>query len=133
MSKYNSHKKYFSPQKNNYKKNLEQNNDFNYKDDKLSFTLSMLGLSRIINFFNEKNFPANRGVCSWENFCFCFDGYSSTYESNVLCDYEQKDRTISMMKNIFMRIIIGKSLKEIIPSSNCHIQDTKEVGYPPSR
>ncbi len=32
-----------------------------------------------------------------------------------------------------MRIIIGKSLKEIVPSSNCHIQDTKEVGYPPSR
>ncbi len=55
MSKYNSHKKYFSPQKNIYKKNLEQNNDFNYKDDKLSFTLSMLGLSRLINFFNEKN------------------------------------------------------------------------------
>ena len=55
MSKYNSNKKYFSPQKNIYKKNLEQNNDFNYKDDKLSFTLSMLGLSRLINFFNEKN------------------------------------------------------------------------------
>ena len=55
MSKYNSHKKYFSPQKNIHKKNLEQNNDFNYKDDKLSFTLSMLGLSRLINFFNEKN------------------------------------------------------------------------------
>ena len=82
---------------------------------------------------NEQNCPANRGTCSGENFCFCFDGYFSTYESNVLCDYEQKDRTISMMKNIFMRIIIGKSLKEIVPSSNCHIQDTKEVGYPPSR
>ena len=54
MSKYNSHK-YFSPQKNINKKNLESNNDFNYKDDKLSFTLSMLGLSRLINFFNEKN------------------------------------------------------------------------------
>ena len=54
MSKYNVYK-YFSPQKNNHKRNLEQNNDFNYKDDKLSFTLSMLGLSRLINFFNEKN------------------------------------------------------------------------------
>ena len=67
MSKYNLHK-YFSPQKNINKKNLEQNNNFQYnknsnriineyklKDDKLSFTLSMLGLSRLINFFNEKN------------------------------------------------------------------------------
>lgn len=35
---------------------------------------------------NEKNCPANRGTFSEEKFRFCFDGYFSTYESNVLCD-----------------------------------------------
>ena len=43
---------------------------------------------------NEENCPIDRGTCSGENFCFCFDGYISTYESSYLCDYEQKDRTL---------------------------------------
>ena len=28
---------------------------------------------------NEQNCPIDRGTCSGENFCFCFDGYFSTY------------------------------------------------------
>ena len=43
---------------------------------------------------NEENCPSNRGTCSGENICYCHDGYISTYESPILCDYEQKDRVV---------------------------------------
>ena len=56
---------------------------------------------------NEQNCPANRGTCSGENFCFCFDGYFSTYESNVLCDYEQKDRTLYFLLEFVLSFGIG--------------------------
>ena len=56
---------------------------------------------------NEKNCPADRGTCSGENFCFCFDGYLSTYESNVLCDYKQKDRTLYFLLEFVLSFGIG--------------------------
>ena len=56
---------------------------------------------------NENNCPTNRGTCSGENFCFCFDGYFSTYESNVLCDYEQKDRTLYFLLEFVLSFGIG--------------------------
>ena len=43
---------------------------------------------------NEQNCPSNRGTCSGENICYCHNGYISTYESPILCDYEQKDRVL---------------------------------------
>ena len=56
---------------------------------------------------NEENCPPERGTCSWENFCFCFDGYLSTYEIPVLCDYQQKDRTLYFVLEFFLSLGIG--------------------------
>ena len=56
---------------------------------------------------NEENCPIDRGTCSGENFCFCFDGYISTYESTVLCDYEQKDRTLYFLLEFVLSFGLG--------------------------
>ena len=56
---------------------------------------------------NEQNCPIDRGTCSGENFCFCFDGYFSTYETNTLCDYEQKDRTLYFLLEFVLGFGIG--------------------------
>ena len=56
---------------------------------------------------NEQNCPVDRGTCSGENFCFCFDGYFSTYETNILCDYEQKDRTLYFILEFVLAFGIG--------------------------
>ena len=56
---------------------------------------------------NEENCPIDRGTCSGENFCFCFDGYISTYESPYLCDYEQKDRTLYFLLEFVISFGLG--------------------------
>ena len=56
---------------------------------------------------NEQNCPIDRGTCSGENFCFCFDGYISTYESNTQCDYAQKDRTLYFLLEFVLGLGIG--------------------------
>ena len=56
---------------------------------------------------NEENCPIDRGTCSGENFCFCFDGYISTYESSYLCDYEQKDRTLYFLLEFVLSFGLG--------------------------
>ena len=56
---------------------------------------------------NEQNCPIDRGTCSGENFCFCFDGYISTYESSTLCDYAQKDRTLYFLLEFILGFGIG--------------------------
>ncbi len=47
-----------------------------------------------VDLCNEDNCPSNRGTCSGENYCFCFDGYISVFETSYFCDYEQKDRIV---------------------------------------
>lgn len=56
---------------------------------------------------NENNCPINRGTCSGENICYCFDGYISTYESPILCDYEQKDRVLYFILEFLPSFGIG--------------------------
>ena len=56
---------------------------------------------------NEKNCPADRGTCSGENFCFCFDGYFSTFESSTLCDYAQKERILYFLLEFILSFGIG--------------------------
>ena len=56
---------------------------------------------------NEENCPPERGTCSGENFCFCFDGYISSYESSTQCDYEQKDRTLYFLLEFVLSFGIG--------------------------
>ena len=56
---------------------------------------------------NEENCPIDRGTCSGENFCFCFDGYISSFESSILCDYEQKDRTLYFLLEFVISFGIG--------------------------
>ena len=56
---------------------------------------------------NEEICPLERGTCSGENFCFCFDGYISSYESSVLCDYAQKDRTLYFLLEFVLSFGLG--------------------------
>ena len=56
---------------------------------------------------NEEICPIERGTCSGENFCFCFDGYISSYESTYQCDYEQKDRTLYFLLEFVLSFGIG--------------------------
>ena len=56
---------------------------------------------------NEENCPVDRGTCSGENFCYCFDGYFTTYESSYLCDYEQKDRLVYFLLEFVLSFGIG--------------------------
>ena len=56
---------------------------------------------------NEDNCPLDRGTCSGENFCFCFDGFISTYETPTLCDYVQKDRTLYFILEFVLSLGIG--------------------------
>ena len=56
---------------------------------------------------NEQNCPSNRGTCSSENFCYCFDGYISTYETQIQCDYEQKDRVLYFLLEFILSFGIG--------------------------
>jgi len=56
---------------------------------------------------NEENCPANRGTCSGENFCFCFEGYTSTFETSFFCDYEQKDRTFYFLLEFILGFGFG--------------------------
>ena len=56
---------------------------------------------------NEDICPLDRGSCSGENFCFCFDGYLSTFESPTLCDYEQKDRVLYFLFEFVLSFGIG--------------------------
>ena len=56
---------------------------------------------------NEEICPIDRGTCSGENFCFCFDGYISSYESSRQCDYEQKDRTLYFLLEFVLSFGVG--------------------------
>ena len=56
---------------------------------------------------NEENCPNNRGTCSGENYCYCFDGYISTFKTSVFCDYEQKDRVVYFLLEFVLSFGIG--------------------------
>ncbi len=56
---------------------------------------------------NEENCPIDRGTCSGENFCFCFDGYISSFKSFYLCDYQQKDRLVYFLLEFVLSFGIG--------------------------
>ena len=56
---------------------------------------------------NEDNCPINRGTCSGENFCFCFEGYISTFETSTFCDYEQKDRAFYFLLELILSFGFG--------------------------
>ena len=76
----------------------------NSKDDYTKITQKIEPDSEL---YNEQNCPIDRGTCSGENFCFCFDGYISTYEANTLCDYSQKDRTLYFVLEFVLSLGIG--------------------------
>ena len=56
---------------------------------------------------NEKNCPIDRGTCSGENYCFCFEGYISSFENPSFCDYAQKDRTLYFLLEFVISFGIG--------------------------
>lgn len=56
---------------------------------------------------NDETCPPERGTCSGENICYCFDGYISTFETKVLCDYEQKDRTLFFLLEFIVGLGLG--------------------------
>ena len=56
---------------------------------------------------NEDNCPIEKGTCSGENFCYCFDGYISTFETSYFCDYSQKDRTLYFLLEFVLSFGIG--------------------------
>ena len=56
---------------------------------------------------NEDNCPINRGTCSGENFCFCFDGFISTFQTSSFCDYEQKDRVLYFILEFVLSFGMG--------------------------
>ena len=56
---------------------------------------------------NEDNCPIDRGTCSGENYCFCFEGYISSFESSKFCDYAQKDRTLYFLLEFVISFGIG--------------------------
>ena len=56
---------------------------------------------------NEENCPTDRGTCSGENYCFCFEGYISSFESSYFCDYGQKDRTLYFLLEFVLSFGIG--------------------------
>ena len=56
---------------------------------------------------NEDNCPIEKGTCSGENFCYCFDGYASTFETAYFCDYEQKDRVLYFLLEFVLSFGIG--------------------------
>ena len=56
---------------------------------------------------NEDNCPTNRGTCSGENYCFCFEGFLSTFETSFFCDYEQKDRVIYFILEFVLGFGLG--------------------------
>ena len=56
---------------------------------------------------NEDNCPTDRGTCSGENYCYCFEGYISTFEKPYFCDYGQKDRTLYFLLEFVLSFGIG--------------------------
>ena len=60
-----------------------------------------------IELCNETNCPVDRGTCSGENFCYCFDGYISSYEKNYFCDYSQTDRTLYFLLEFVLSFGLG--------------------------
>ena len=56
---------------------------------------------------NEDNCPNNRGTCSGENFCFCFDGFISTFQTSSFCDYKQKDRVLYFILEFVLSFGMG--------------------------
>ena len=56
---------------------------------------------------NEDNCPKHRGTCSGENYCYCFDGYISSFETSFFCDYDQKDRTLYFLLEFVLSFGIG--------------------------
>ena len=56
---------------------------------------------------NEENCPIDRGTCSGENYCFCFEGYTSSFEGSTFCNYAQKDRTLYFLLEFVLSFGIG--------------------------
>ena len=76
----------------------------NSKEDYTKITKKIIPNAELCN---EQNCPPERGTCSGENFCFCFDGYFSTYKASTLCDYEQKDRVLYFLLEFVLSFGIG--------------------------
>ena len=85
----------------NFSLNIRHHNS---KEEYTKITKKILPNSELCN---EQNCPIDRGTCSGENFCFCFDGYFSTYESSTLCDYAQKDRTLYFLLEFVLSFGVG--------------------------
>ena len=60
-----------------------------------------------VEFCSEDNCPSERGICSSENYCYCFNGYLSTFETSFFCDYEQKDRVLYFISEFVIGFGLG--------------------------
>lgn len=61
------------------------------------------------NSCNEKICPPDRGTCSGDNICYCFNGYLTEFSSEAegQCNYQQKDRLLFFLLEFICSFGIG--------------------------
>ena len=158
MSKCSSNN-FFSSPKNNNKKNLEHHNEFQYnkstyylindyktKDDKLSFTLAILGLGRLINFFNEKKISfIDLLILSQEsmkelelemyqrnriyNFSKCFNKNAKNYSMEEIVQFFENHKQFLFAPKIYEEILGSNNNKAIIINENEKLNNYESPRY----
>ena len=148
MSKYKT-QKYFSSPKNNNNNLIERQNDFHYnknsnilKDDKLSFTLTTLGLGNLINFFNEKNISfIDLLILSQEsmkelelemyqrnriyNFSKLFNKNAKNYSMDEIIQFFENNKQFLFVPKIYDEIISSNNNKIIINNENKNLNNNE--------
>ena len=148
MSKYKT-QKYFSSPKNKNNNLIERHNDFHYnknsnvlKDDKLSFTLTTLGLGNLINFFNEKNISfIDLLILSQEsmkelelemyqrnriyNFSKLFNKNAKNYSMDEIIQFFENNKQFLFVPKIYDEIISSNNNKIIINNENKNLNNNE--------
>ena len=148
MSKYKT-QNYFSSPKNKNNNLIERQNDFHYnknsnilKDDKLSFTLTTLGLGNLINFFNEKNISfIDLLILSQEsmkelelemyqrnriyNFSKLFNKNAKNYSMDEIIQFFENNKQFLFVPKIYDEIISSNNNKIIINNENKNLNNNE--------
>ena len=61
------------------------------------------------NICNEAVCPSDRGTCSSDNICYCFDGFMTIYSSSQesFCNYKKKDRIFGFILEFLVSFGVG--------------------------
>lgn len=53
--------------------------------------------------------PEDKGMCTLDNICFCYQGYVSIYSKNLVtrCDYKQKEQIIFLLLEFLISFGLG--------------------------